>query len=57
MEHIPMMMSLPMILTKDRDWVENCGGTKFQSGQIVVLPEDAVLVCFDKPYINIEEAK
>lgn len=39
-----ILFTVPAILTKDTKWVRN-QKTKLKQGSIIILPQDAVLVC------------
>jgi len=44
---IPIYNKMPIIFTKDRDWIECAAKDHLKEGSIVLLPEDAILIWKD----------
>lgn len=43
MKEIQILDGLPVIFTRDKEWVKQFARDALRPGQIIVLPEDAVL--------------
>lgn len=44
MREIIVLYKMPVILTKDEDWMKQRKGHYVSDGQVILLPEDAVLI-------------
>lgn len=44
MKEITIIYDLPIVFTKDSVWLDSYAKNAFKPGQIVLLPDDAVLV-------------
>ena len=53
---IEILHEMPVIFTKDKDWIDSIK-LPLRSGQIVFLPDDAVLLILPRKEVIFEDVK